>query len=136
MFEVCNLYWQRFFLDPKHKFKFHWRARVLRFTKWPVILLAVIDAALGKRDPYTITNKTRQKSHTRMALAPVHLSTAAVVAVTALLGLWWHGNHSAGVIVAASVVMLFSVTISATELFEFPNPYDPQLRVADTEHQH
>jgi cellulose synthase (UDP-forming) len=136
VFEVCNLYRQRFFLDPKHKFKFHWRARVLLFAKWPVILLAVIDAALGKRGPYTITNKTRQKSHTRLVLAPVHLATAAVVAMTALIGVWWHGDHSAGVIVAASVVMLFSVTISATELFEFPNPYDPQLLVAATQHRH
>ena len=125
--EACNLYRQRFFLDPRFKFKIHWRARMLRFAKWPFILLAAIDAALGKRGRYTITGKARRKGRARAILAPVHLATAAVIAVAALMGVWLHGDHSAGVIAAALVTMLFSLIVSVTELLRFPNPYDPRL---------
>jgi hypothetical protein len=128
--ELCNLYRQRFFLDPRLKFRFHWRARVLRFAKWPFVLLAAIDAALGKRVPYMITVKAKRKGRAKAMLAPVHLATAAVVAGAALVGVWRHGPPSAGLVAAAVAVTLLSLIVSATELLDFPSPYDPRLLVA------
>jgi cellulose synthase (UDP-forming) len=127
--EVCNLYRQRFFLD-RLEWGVHWRARVLRFAKWPFILLAAIDAALGKRGPYTITSKARRKGDARAMLAPIHLATAAIVASSALIGVWLHEHHSAGLVAAALAVVLLSVIVSATELLDFPDPYDPRLLIA------
>jgi hypothetical protein len=105
------------------------RARVLRFAKWPFILLAAFDAALGKRGPYTITSKARRTAGPRAILAPIHLATAVIVVSAALVGVARDANHSTGLIAAAGAVVLLSVIVSATELLDFPSPYDPRLLV-------
>jgi cellulose synthase (UDP-forming) len=127
--ELCNLYRQRFFLDRRLQWGIHWRARVLRFAKWPFILLAAFDAALGKRGPYTITSKARRTAGPRAILAPIHLATAVIVVSAALVGVARDANHSTGLIAAAGAVVLLSVIVSATELLDFPSPYDPRLLV-------
>jgi hypothetical protein len=47
----------------------------------------------------------------------------------ALVGVARDANHSTGLIAAAGAVVLLSVIVSATELLDFPGPYDPRLLV-------
>ena len=44
---ACDFYRQRFFLDPRTEWGFHWRSAFVDFVKWPYFVLAFKDAVLG-----------------------------------------------------------------------------------------
>ena len=56
---ICDFYRQRFFLDPRSEFGWHWRSVFVVFVKWPYFMLAFADAIRGKYGIYPITYKTR-----------------------------------------------------------------------------
>src|SRR5262249_24939940 len=68
--QCCEFYRQRFFIDPKHEWGFHWRVGVLWFAKWPYILLALCDVKLKRKFPYALTRKTKYISANTMLLLP------------------------------------------------------------------
>ncbi len=54
---LCHIFRQRFFLDPMTESGVPWRAWLLRFAKWPFLLLALIDVLRDKKFSYVMTPK-------------------------------------------------------------------------------
>jgi cellulose synthase (UDP-forming) len=120
--QVCDLFRQRFFLDPARERGIHWRAGLLRLAKWPHVLLALRDALAGPRQGYTLTPKVCSAKK-RYAAAPPHLLVAGLVASSWALG----ANDSTILTVAAVVVVSLSLIVALSDLRRFPPPYDDDL---------
>src|SRR5205085_610698 len=80
VWQLCDFYRQRFYLDVRHEWGLHWRAGVLRFAKWAYLLLALYDNLGPRGRPYLITPKvnTASKAH---PLALPHLLIVGVISV-------------------------------------------------------
>ncbi len=126
VFESCEFYRQRFYLNVRSEAGLHWRGGVLRFAKWPVVLLALIDVVARKPVPYAITPKTdaARRSH---ALVRLHLLPVAMVAVAWTLGMM-RGVVETGLLHGLALgYVCASVLLMATEL-ALPAPsFDPDL---------
>ncbi|MGH7733799.1 MAG: glycosyltransferase family 2 protein, partial [Gemmatimonadales bacterium] len=100
----CEAFRQSVFLDRRERGIF-WRAGLLRFAKWPFVLLAFFDAAGGQPAEYQVTRKV--PGTTGPAVGGPHLLAGGVV-----LALWSaavaSGRHPALVfqLAAAAVVAL------------------------------
>ena len=108
---LINLYRQRFFLDWKEEYGLHWRAAVLRYAKWPQILIAFADILANRQHEYETTPKTRTKSTTIRVLWP-HLVVALVMAFAWLFGVLngavvhWSFHFWPGFLVAISLFII------------------------------
>lgn len=117
---------QRFFLDPKER-GIPWRAVLLRYAKWPQILRALVEVLFNRKVPYTLTLKRRSRKQRRFLLWP-HLL------VSIIIGSVWLASMARGTIqypslhVWAVLLIVVSLTLVATELRRFPDPYDRALR--------
>jgi cellulose synthase/poly-beta-1,6-N-acetylglucosamine synthase-like glycosyltransferase len=124
--QACDLYRQRFFLEPERERGVHWRAGLLRLAKWPHVLLALRDALSGRSSGYAITWKLPARSR-RYAAAPAHLTVVGVVAAA------WAAGMVRGVIatpalhLGAAAIVLLSLCVALSELRRFPPPFDPGL---------
>lgn len=124
--QLCDFYRQRFFLDPRTECGLNWRAKILRFAKWPYILLALYEALFRPAIGYAMTTKDRATKR-QYVLARAHLP--AIV----LIGLAWLAGAALGVaqgrvlhLLAATAIAL-SIAVVLTEFFKFPDPYDAEL---------
>lgn len=124
--QACAFYRQKFYLDPREEWGTYWRVGLLRYAKWPVFLLALWQAAAGRRVPYALTRKVSAESRSRMLVIPhalVILTVCAACATGLLLGhdvpalLYW----VAAVVVAASFALIL------TSRLHFPPPFDESL---------
>jgi cellulose synthase (UDP-forming) len=128
---ICDLYRQRFFLQPRSEVGLQWRAVILKFAKWPWLLAAVFDVLWSRRRDYEITAK-RAQARTRSVLAP-HAAVALVLAT------WWIGAFLIGdrppsiLSLATAAVILISLIVAVSNVRSFPPPYDPAL-VPDLAH--
>ncbi len=134
IFELCELYRQRFYLDWKNEWGLHWRAGLLQLAKWPYVLLALFDVLVDRRVPYVLTPKVKGRSKPSLILWPqlmvvAFISTAWTVALVKDIAIPPFLHLCAVAILATSLVLIL------TEWFSFPEPYTgsaPDLREAQT----
>ena len=124
---ACDLFRQTFYLDRRHEWGIHWRAGLLRFAKWPWILLALADAIRGRARAYSITRKTTSASRGRPQLAAVHLAVGGVVLASLVIGRAVGAHHPPALLVLTGVYLLFTFGSAATELIPPAQPFDPNL---------
>ena len=127
---------ERFALDPAREKGFHWRALILSLAKWPVLLVSLLDAVLGRRKPYQTTPKTGTPSGVarRWVLAPAQVGVALAVSISVAAGVARHGALETELWVAAALVIGTSLILAWTDTWRYPPPYDPRLldeRLAD-----
>jgi hypothetical protein len=123
---LCDLYRQRFFLRFGDEWGVHLSAGIVRFAKWPFMFIALGDALSGRRLGYTTTPKVRVSGR-RLAVAPPHLAAAAIVAAAWGVSLAL-GRTGFGVIeLFASVFLVASVAVAATDLLPRPEAYERRL---------
>ena len=124
--QACDLFRQRFFLDPGRERGLHWRAGLLRLAKWPHVLLALRDALAGPNRGYLLTSKV-SAGPKRYAAAPAHLIVAALVGTAWAVGTARGVIHNQVLDVAAGFVVALSLLVAVSELRRFPPPYDDEL---------
>ena len=123
---ICDFYRQRFFLDPRSEFGWHWRSVFVVFVKWPYFMLAFADAIRGKYGIYPITYKTRT-SRKAIGFALTH------AAVLVLTGTAWTINFFRGsaefipLHIAAGFTAIASLVAVITSFRDFPPPYQSEL---------
>jgi len=124
---LCDFYRQRFYLDRRNEWGWHWRAGVLQLAKWPYFLLALSQVLLNRRLPYVLTSKVKGEPRPHLLLWP-HLLVAALICTAWIAGIMsGHALHPLLHLSAFTTVIGILVLI-ATEHMSFPEPYDPSLR--------
>jgi len=123
---LCDLYRQRFYLDPRGECGLHWRAALLHFAKWPYSLLALVEVALGRCLPYALTPKVKQGRRRHMLLAP-NLLIIILFIVSWSVGLST-GHAASGIVGTITVSALaLSAFLITSEYRKSPEPYDKSL---------
>ena len=123
---LCQLYRQRFFLEPERERGLHWHAGLLRIAKWPYMLLALRDAFAGPNRGYTLTRKVAPPRR-RYAAAPVQLILAGVVAAALAAGAARGVLHNRSVVIGAAVLVTSALLVALVDLQRAPPPYDDAL---------
>lgn len=123
----CELYRQRFFLDPRREWGIHWRAGFVGYAKWPWLVLAFADAVRGRYGAYTTTSKSMAAPPAR-ALAIVHATLCAVIALAWAVAMWRRPFTSIPLHLAAAIVVVLSLLVAASVTIRFPPPFDLALR--------
>ena len=131
VWQLCDFYRQRFYLEPRHEWGLHWRAGVLRCAKWPYLLLALYDNLRPRRRPYIITPKVKAASKSPPLSLP-HLVVVGVISMAWLAGTLLGRVTNPIVPVAGAMMVLCSLGVIATGYLRFPAPYDPSLSEART----
>ena len=122
----ANLLRQRWYLDRRREWGIHARAAVLRFAKWPFVLLALGDAIRGGTRGYATTPKVR-RPQTR-PLRRAHGPVVALLAAAAAVGVAGDRAPGGAVALAASVLLGMSILVIALEQAAAPpDPYDDAL---------
>lgn len=75
---------QWFYLNPSRERGLHWRAGLLRQVKWPAIGLGLLDALVGRRGAYEITNKAGAGRRATAVFVP-HLALGGMLALSYLV---------------------------------------------------
>ena len=123
---ICDFYRQRFFLDPRSEFGWHWRSAFVGFVKWPYFMLAFADAIRGNYGVYPITYKT-PASRNAIGFAITH------AAVLVLIGTAWTFNFFSGytefipVHIAVGLTAISSLVAVITSFRDFPPPYESEI---------
>jgi hypothetical protein len=109
----------------------HWRAAFLQWAKWPVLLVALIEAVLGRRVPYSLTGKTRdcetQWRRTAWALLWPHAFVAVAVAICWAVAAARPGALDPALVVWSAVFFVLSASVVLTGLFKPAPPFDPSI---------
>jgi cellulose synthase (UDP-forming) len=124
--QLCDLFRQRFFLEPQRERGLHWRAGLVRIAKWPHVLLALCDALTGASRGYILTPKVRS-TRRGYAAAPAHLIVAGIVAAAWMVGAARGVIHNPALHLVAALVVSVSLIVALSELRRFPSPFDPEL---------
>jgi hypothetical protein len=122
-FQLMDLFRQHFYLDPQREFGIPWRARILQFAKWPVLVHALWDVIRGTRVPYALTPKTGG-ARREWVLAPPHLLVVVALSVAWGIGTLRHGTLAPILNALAAVVIGATLLLVWTESWHFPPPYD------------
>ena len=126
--QLCEFYRQRFYLDPRNEWGFHWRVALLQYAKWPWFLLALLDVLLGRRVSYILTPKVKSKTRNHLLLLPNLLVTIFVCSA-------WVVGQSLGVMVHplvyvfATGFVVASIILIWTDFWDFPPPYEKELQI-------
>jgi hypothetical protein len=121
----CELFRQRFYINPRREFGIHWRAALLRLAKWPHLMLALLDVIFGVRGGYVVTPKLRRSWRPFQSVVP-HLLVMAIVAGAWLASL--RNEHPPLVVQLLAVITLAALLVIAlTALVRPPPPFDPAL---------
>jgi cellulose synthase (UDP-forming) len=119
--QLCVFYRQRFYLDPPREQGLYWKARILRYAKWPYTLVALIDVARGRRVPYTLTRKI--KSEGRQFLLWPHALVALLISAAWVIGLFSGGTLHPLLHLSAAAIVIGSCALLLSEHMSFPDPY-------------
>lgn len=122
---LADFYRQRFFLMPRMEAGLQLRAAVLRYAKWPTVLIAALEAFRGANPDYAVTPKKRI-AHTQKVTRS-HLLVLAAVAGAAVVGVIRGANVSWITFVLAAFCATASACIYATEYFIEPDPFDASV---------
>jgi len=128
--QACAFYRQRFYLNPSKEWGLHPRAALLQYAKWPVLILALWDVAVGRRVPYVLTRKVRAESR-RSVLVMSHGMIAMSVFVACGIGMLLSSHVPSLVYWVAAVVVSLSVSLILTDQLHFPAPYDKRWLASD-----
>jgi cellulose synthase (UDP-forming) len=120
--QLCVFYRQRFYLEPRREWGIYWRARILRYAKWPYTLLALFDVLRGRRVPYALTRKTR--SERRTFLLWPHALVALLISVAWVIGASGGRTLHPLLHLAAAAIVSCSFALVLSERLSFPDPYD------------
>ena len=128
---LCELYRQRFYLDWRHEWGWHWRAGVLQWAKWPYLLLALYQVLVYRPRPYVLTPKVTdgscQGGAQILRLFWPHLLGAVVLGAAWVTGIVCGRPIPPVLHVFVAVSVLGSLLLTATAYMRFPVPYDPTL---------
>lgn len=122
----CELFRQWFCLNRREELGLQWRAKLLRFAKWPWFVVALVEVVRGPASGYTMTRKTARAGR-QFVLARPHLGAVLLLVAAASIGLA-RGRPTAPLTYAvAAAFVALSVAVVATELRPAPPPYDATL---------
>ncbi len=124
--QLCEFYRQRFYLDWRREGGLHWRAGVLRYAKWPYVLLGLIEAFRPRRNGYLITPKL--PGGTTSGVAVPHLFVTALIGGAWLIGALRGESFQPVLALAAAALGLSSLGVALSTQLKYPAPYDPTLR--------
>lgn len=122
-FQLAAFYRQRFFLDRKREWGLHWRAKVLRYAKWPGTFLALRDVISNRTAPYTLTRKVKTSAARRLLLWP-HLMTIFFISLAWVAGILWGRPSYFPLHMGAALIIIGTLILLLTERLKFPAPYD------------
>jgi cellulose synthase/poly-beta-1,6-N-acetylglucosamine synthase-like glycosyltransferase len=128
---VCDFYRQRFYLEPRSEWGWHWRAGLLQLAKWPYFLAALYQVLLNRRLPYVVTSKLKGEPQSYVLFRP-HILLAAFVATAWIVGIISGVKLHPVLHVLAGVTLMGIFLLLATEHMNFPEPYDPRLQASVT----
>jgi hypothetical protein len=128
---LCEVYRQRFYLDWRQEWGWHWRAGVLQWAKWPYLLLAFLHVLGNGQRPYVLTRKVkegpRQGDAQPFKLFWPHLLVAVVLETAWIIGSMGGRPIHPILQVSVAVSVLGNLLFPATASLRFPAPYDPTL---------
>lgn len=122
---LCEAVRQRFYLDPATERGLHVRAGLLKFAKWPTVLLAFGEALAARRPTYAVTAKVRRRR--RRPLLVHHGIAVLLVVKGATVGALVGASPAPALVWAAATFVAVSLVVMATELLPAPPPYDDEL---------
>jgi cellulose synthase (UDP-forming) len=125
--QAVDGYRQRFFLDRRREWGFHWRASLLQWVKWPYVGLALLEVLLGRRHGYAITPKVRT-ARTSHPVARAHLPVVGLLGLAWLTGVGGGDTIPAALHLWTAAIVAGTLALVWTERWAFPAPYDPMLR--------
>ena len=120
--QLCAFYRQRFYLDRRSERGLHWRAGLLKFAKWPFLLMALLDAIMGRRVPYALTRKVVGKPRRSMLFWP-HMMVAVLIFAAWLWGIFFGHIANPLLYVIPMAIVAGSLGIILTEQVHFSDPY-------------
>ena len=124
--QLADLYHQRFFLDPRREWGFHWRAAILRAGKWPYTLVGIIGTVSRRKRPYSLTLKVKRESKPYMLLVP-HLLVVAVLAGAWVIGVMLGRYHHPLLVAPVALMIALSLGLIWTDTWRFPDPFELKL---------
>jgi cellulose synthase (UDP-forming) len=124
---LCELYRQRFYVNPQQEWGLHWRAALLYLAKWPYMLLALYDVISRNKFSYAITRKTKHVSNSYMLLLP------NILIITLICLAWGIGMVNGHITNLFLHISTLGIVVGALGLIlsnhrHFPEPYDKNLR--------
>jgi cellulose synthase (UDP-forming) len=125
----CEFFRQRFYLDRRNEWGWHWRAGLLQLAKWPYFLLAVYQVLSKRRFPYLLTSKVRARAQAYVLLP--HVFVAELIFIAWIVGALKDGSLHPLLHLSAAGAGIGSLVVAATERMAFPDPYDPSLLTRD-----
>ena len=128
--QLCEFYRQRFYLDRRTEWGINWRAKLLRFAKWPHILRGLYEALFRPAAGYAMTTKDRQARRSHV-LARAHLPGITLIVLAWLAGIAIGTTQRLGLILFAFVAIATTIAIVLTELLDYPDPYQQELADED-----
>jgi cellulose synthase (UDP-forming) len=124
---ACELYRQRFFLDWRGEWGYHWRSGFVAGVKWPAFALAAWDAAWGRYGAYTTTPKLA-RSKRALGFAAVHAAVVVVIGSAWTIGLIRGPSPFIPLHVAASMLLISSFIAIVTVFLPTPQAFEKRLR--------
>lgn len=122
IYQLCEWYRQRFYLDPKREQGLHWRAVLLQFAKWPYLIMAFFDVVFSRRFPYVVTSKIPGTTPVSFALWP-HVLSLIMIGLAWGIGLSTHETVPIEAQFYAGTVMIITLALMATEWFDAPRSH-------------
>lgn len=128
--QLCVFYRQRFYLDPKREGGIYWKARVLRYAKWPYTLLALVDVLRARRVPYALTRKVGGHRANQFLLWP-HAVVALLFFAMWLTAVLGGRALPLPLHLVSAAVVIGSFALVYSERMSFPDPYEesPDMQV-------
>jgi cellulose synthase (UDP-forming) len=123
---LCELYRQRFYLQPQIERGTHWRTVVLQFAKWPYFLFAFVDVLMRRVVAYRITPKVRSRG-SAIGLFWPHLAASVVLSAAWLIGRINGANLPFVMDLVPAIPALAAVTLSFTG-----DPAEPREATPET----
>lgn len=120
--QAASFYRQRFFIDPRTEWGLHWRAKLLRYAKWPHILMAFRDVLFRRDAPYTLTLKVNSGSSMPSVLWP-HYLTIVVIGSAWIVGVVRDNPVNPILQVCAAISIVGTLFLILSERMKFPSPY-------------
>jgi len=108
---LCEAFRQRFAIDNRER-GFHWRALLVRFAKWPYLVLAFVDAFRGGHRPYELTEK-KPREETEWLAPAAHAAAAVLTACAWAIGMQSGGVDDLGLHVGAALLVASSLVAAA-----------------------
>jgi cellulose synthase/poly-beta-1,6-N-acetylglucosamine synthase-like glycosyltransferase len=119
---LCDLFRQRFFLDVKNEWGFHWRSMFIACVKWPYFVLAWWDAIRAEYGAYILTPKARPTS-TPFGFGVLHMVVLTAVVAAWLINVARGPSPFIAIHIAAAFAVLTSLMAVVTATWTYPPAY-------------